>query len=207
MTAPRLLLDNDALLKAAHWDLLDVVPTLVGGAWTDTACLPQFPPRVRRAEPKLFADPAVAKELEVRLQQCSVLPDPDLQVLVALQAVPNIDAGELLLVGALSATSGALLLTGDKRALTALAANPGGIPQCQHRFICVEQFLWIGLDQLGPDELVKRVRLWAPRDAAARAIVGNTGAKSEADLREGLQSYVRWLDGEAPGLLVRAWGL
>lgn len=206
MAEPRLLLDNDALLKAAHWNLLDAIPLLVGGTWADTACLPQFPQRVRRAEPKLFADAAVANALDACLRSCGALPAPDLQILSALQAVPNIDAGELLLVAALATTPQALLLTGDKRALAALAST-GAIAVCQHRFICIEQLLWHGLDQLGANELVKRVRLWPPRDGAARAIVGSTGDKTESDLREGLQSYLRWLDSEAPGLLMRGWGL
>ena len=169
--------------------------------------MPQFPPRVRRAEPKLFADRSVAQSLDWRLQHCCALPDPDLRVVAALQFIPNIDAGELLLVGALSAIPDSLLLTGDKRELTALAARVNGIPDCRYRFICVEQLLWLGLDRFGPQELVTRVRQWTPRDATARAIIGTSGTKSEAELREGLRSYLRSLDGEAPGLLRRDWGL
>ena len=73
MFPPVLLVDNDALLKAAHWDLLDVVPALLGCTWQRTACLSQFPPRVARAEAKLFANPDVARALSARLAQCCLL--------------------------------------------------------------------------------------------------------------------------------------
>ncbi len=206
MPTPRLLMDNDALLKAAHWDLLDVVPTMVGGTWADTACLPTFPPRVHRAEAKLFADVSVARALEVRLAMTVQLPDPDVTVLSALQGESGIDAGELLLFGALAATPGAVLLTGDKRALRAVALT-GTLPRYQSRVVCVEQLLSQALDQLGAQTLQARVRRWTPRDQTALAIFGRQGDKSEADLREGLRSYLHSLDGETSGLLVRGFGL
>jgi hypothetical protein len=206
MPTPRLLMDNDALLKAAHWDLLDVVPTMVGGTWADTACLPTFPPRVHRAEAKLFADASVAKALEVRLALTVQLPDPDVTVLSALQGESGIDAGELLLFGALAATPGTVLLTGDKRALRAVALT-GTLSRYQNRVMCVEQLLSQALDQLGAQTLQARVRRWTPRDQTALAIFGRQGDKSEADLREGLRSYLHSLEGETSGLLVRGFGL
>lgn len=206
MPTPRLLMDNDALLKAAHWNLLDVVPTLVGGAWADSACLPTFPPRVHRVESRLFADPEVAKALEAKLVLSTELPKPNPNVLDALQADPGIDAGELLLFGALAASPESVLLTGDKRALRAVACTSiKGL--FQHRVVCVEQLLWRALDQLGASALVAQVRHWTPRDQTALAIFGRLGDKSEADLRGGLGSYLRSLDDEAPGLLLRDFGL
>lgn len=206
MPTPRLLMDNDALLKAAHWGLLDVVPTLVGGTWADAACLPTFPPRVQRAEPKLFADAGVASTLAQRLAITVPLPEPDVTMLSALQSEPGIDAGELLLFGALAATPGAVLLTGDKRALRAVTLTSAR-SRFQQRVVCVEQLLSHALDQLGAETLVAQVRRWTPRDQAALAIFGRQGDKSETDLREGLGSYVRSLDGETGGLLVRGFGL
>lgn len=206
MTTPRLLADNDALLKAAHWGLLDAVPALIGGAWSDVACLPQFPPRVRRAEAKLFPDASVAHALANRLSRTVELPEPDANVLSALQAEPGIDSGELLLLGALASTQDARLLTGDKRALRVVAQSATRF-HCQYRVVCVEQLLLFGLEQFGAPVLLAQVRKWATRDQAALAIFGRHGDKSDADLREGLHSYIRSLDGEAPGLLVRGFGL
>lgn len=206
MASSRLLADNDALIKAVHWDLLDLVPALVDGTWADVACLPTFPPRVHRAEPRLFTDPTVAAQLETQLKLCGELPAPDVSVLTALQAEPGIDAGELLLVGALATVPNALLLTGDKRALRALAGTATAAA-LQHRCICIEQLLWLALDHHGAAPLLDRVRRWEPRDQSAMAIFGRTGDKSEVDLREGLVSYVRALDTEAPGLLMRGFGL
>jgi hypothetical protein len=206
MSAPRLLVDNDALLKAAHWGLLDVVPSLVSGVWSDVACLPQFPPRVRRAEAKLFADASVALSLAARLSQTIELPEPDANVLSVLQIEPGIDAGELLLFGALVATPQAILLTGDKRALRAISQTDIR-SLCRGRIVCVEQLLLQALYRLGAPTLVAQVRQWEQRDKTALAIFSRSGDKSDADIREGLNSYLRALDGEAPGLLVRGFGL
>lgn len=201
-----LLLDNDVLLKAAHWDLLDVLPGLVGCKWPDMACLPQFPPRVARVEAQLFADPSVAHALSARLAFCCELPAPDVGVIAALQSLPNIDAGELLLTGALAATPGALLLTGDKRAVTALSASPVA-RDCRERFICTEQLLWSALDVLGALEVTRRVRRWSFRDVTARIVVGTEIDKSADELRDGLISYIHALDCDAPGMLIRKFGL
>jgi hypothetical protein len=206
MATPRLLMDNDALLKAAHWGLLDIVPSLVVSTWGETACLPTFPPRVRRAEPKLFSDASVAKALEMRLAMTAPLPEPDVSVLSVLQSEPGIDAGELLLFGALAATPAALLLTGDKRALRAVALTDVQA-RFQNRVVCVEQLMSHALDKLGVVAIVEQVRRWTPRDQTALAIFGRQGGKSEADLREGLASYLRSIDKETNGLLVRNFGL
>lgn len=208
MPAPSLLADNDALLKAAHWDVLDQVPSLVDGAWTSISVLPQFPPRVARAETKLFASPLVASALAQRLAVCSTLPDPDLAVIAALQGQPNLDAGEVLLIAAVASTADARVLTGDKRALRALApllALPA-LSGCAQRFLCVEQMLWCALDILGVEEMVQRVRQWGDRDKTALAIFGSTGAKREEEVREGLRSYIASMDAEAPNVLAPGFG-
>jgi hypothetical protein len=206
MPTPRLLADNDALLKAAHWDFLEDVPGVAGCDWPEVACVPQFPPRVRRADPKLFTLPDVAAALEACVTKMAAMPEPDAGVLAALQAQPGIDAGELVLIGALVASPQALWLTGDKRALAALARTEVA-GACAHRVVCVEQLVWRALDRLGPKGLVAHIRRWSGRDQTLLAIAGRDGERTEAHLREGLQSYIRWLDGEAPGLLVREYGL
>lgn len=203
-----LLSDNDALLLAAHWDLLDFVPAIAGCAWEEVAVLPQFPPRVARAERRLFGGPAVAARLYAFLARCQPLPEPDVGALAVLQGVPKIDAGELLLVGALIATPGSSLLTGDKNAMRALAPwlSQAAIAPAGRRFFCVAQVLWCALEQLGPDELLRRIRLWPDLDAMTRAIVGRSGEKSAAQVQEGLLSYLRSLEIDAPGLLAPGWG-
>jgi hypothetical protein len=203
-----LLSDNDALLLAAHWDLLDFVPAIAGCGWDEVAVLPQFPPRVARAEARLFGHPDVAARLQACLARCQPLPEPDVDALALLQAVPKIDAGELLLIGALIATPGSQILTGDKNALRALAPllAQSPIAAAGRRIFCVSQLLWCALEALGADELVRRVRVWPDRDAMTRAIIGRTGDKTAAQLQEGLKSYLSALEAEAPGLLAAGWG-
>lgn len=203
-----LLSDNDALLLAAHWDLLELVPSIAGCGWEDVALLPQFPPRVARAEAKLFGHPEVAAKLHACLARCQPLPEPDIAALSVLQGVSKIDAGELLLIGALIATPGSHILTGDKNAMRALAPllSQTAIAPAARRIFCVGQLLWCALDALGADELVRRIRCWPERDAMTRAIVGLSGDKTADQLHEGLRSYLGALEGDAPGLLAKGWG-
>lgn len=208
MFAPRLLVDNDALLKAAHWNILSCVPSLLAVDWEQVAVLPQFPPRVTRAERKLFASPDVAHSLALNLRRCTALPPPDPGTVAMLQGRPRIDVGEVLLLGALATSPDYTLLTGDKKALQALS-DPELAPilnTFSGRILCVEQLLWHALETLGADALIERIRYWTPRDQTALAIFGRTDTKSAEQIREGLRSYVRWLDAQVPGLLMRGFG-
>ena len=191
MSVVRLLVDNDVLLKAAHWDLLSLVPRTVEGTWGDTAVLPQFPPRVKRADPKLFKQPDVAARLYECVRQCAPFPEPEPTVLSALQSVPAIDAGEQLLLGALAATPGALLLTGDKRALRALAQPEVAtqVSSCHGRVVCLDQWFLFAVDEIATAQLVAHFRLCIEADKVVLAIVGRTGDRTEAHLREGFGSY------------------
>ncbi|MDI1254136.1 hypothetical protein [Thermomonas sp.] len=204
-----LLVDNDVLLSAAHWGLLDMVPTLVGATWAEVAVLASLPPRARKADPKLFKDPAVAATLVPYLAQCTPMPDPDVSLIARLQGRPDIDVGEQVLFAATGGAAEAFVLTGDKRAIRALALlhAEGVIPELTGRVLCMEHLLWHALSVLGPDELLRRVRKYPDRDMATLAIVGRTEAKSQPQIEEGLTSYLMNLNQASPHLMARGHGL
>ena len=114
-----LLADNDVLLSAAHWGLLDQVPTMVGATWSEVAVLTSLPPRTKKADPKLFKDPAVAAALAPYLARCAPLPDPEVSLIARLQGRQDIDVGEQVLFAAAGNAPEAFVVTGDKRAIRA----------------------------------------------------------------------------------------
>lgn len=209
MSRVALLADNDVLLNAAHWGLLDEVPTLVGASWSEVAVLPSLPPRTKKADPKLFKDQTVAAALVPYLQKCAPMPSPDVSLIARLQGRQDIDAGEQVLFAAAANASEAFVLTGDKRAIRALAAMQadGLVPELKGRMLCMEQLLWHALSSLGAEQLLERFRRFPERDQAARAILGRTGPKSEAEIREGLLSYLEDLRREAPDLPATLFGV
>ncbi len=198
-----LLADNDVLLSAAHWSLLDLVPTIVAATWADISVLTSLPPRARKADPKLFKDPAVAAMMVPYLAQCAPMPEPDVSLIARLQGRPDIDAGEQVLFAAAGSATDALVLTGDKRAIRALAAlhADGLLPELTGRLLCLEQLLWHALLSLGADELARRCRQYPDQDKATLAIIGRSGAKTNTQIQEGLASYLGELKRDAPNLL------
>lgn len=205
----RLLVDNDILVKAAHWNLIDWVPPIADADWPATAGLEAIKYRARRADPKLFKDASIAALLLDRLERCAQLPEPDLMVVAALQGIQNLDIGEIQLIGALASLPDAVLLTGDKRALKALSApaHADVIDRVGGRMLCLEQWLWFVHEQLDARALADSVRQHADMDTAARCVVGSRDAPTSESVRDGLASYLRDLDGNAPGMLARRLGL
>ena len=122
-----LLIDNDALLKLTRYGLLDKVVALFDCKIADvrvlaTAKYVLLPTKNRllfcedeESYSRLESSLKTAKPLDARLA------DPEL--LDAISAVQNIDAGEALLLAVGATATGAFVITGDKRSLAALCSH------------------------------------------------------------------------------------
>lgn len=189
--ALKLFIDNDALIKLAHWRLLDAFLASLGATWAEVGVLSSIRFRARRCDAKLFLDPEIAKELAENLNSAAEVPEPDRDVFNRLQDVVGLDAGEVELVAACVATPGAYLVSGDKRAMEALAQ-----PELADvalllagRIICLEQALVMLVESYPASSVISAI---APRreiDTAIRCVVGAAGC-SEDNFREGLGSYI-----------------
>lgn len=152
----RVLLDNDVLIKMSAWQL--------GGPLTDCLTTASGPPAmlgvaafvIRRKLGKIgLQDPAAAEAAFARLCDALSLVEPteeELNMAAALEEAASradlqFDTGESQLAAILLHRRAALLATGDKRAIAALAA-------------------------LAPDELAGRV---APLEALLRQIAARIG--------------------------------
>jgi hypothetical protein len=198
-----LFVDNDILIKMAHWGLLDCVPAAFSSTWSDVATLESIRHRARRVDKKLFRDKATARILEERLANACELPGYDSAIFLLLQRVVDIDAGEVELISASAASPESYFLTGDKRALRSLA-HPSLIEVAKllaNRVVCLEQLVLGAANLWGVDEVVARMATHRDLDVAIRCIVGMDGY-TEANFREGLHSYIAALRAETGNLLL-----
>jgi hypothetical protein len=197
------LIDNDVLIKLAHWGLLDALIDTLETPWSNVACLSSLRFRARKADKKLFATAEIAGELERRLLLCQEPPLPDPDVFRLIQDVPGIDAGEVALFAACAAHADARLITGDKRSLIALAtpALASVVQRLQGRIICLEQCLEAIARHQGFALVIAGILPYRTLDTAIRCIVGDHGTLEET-FYEGLASYISHLR-EQTGPLIR----
>lgn len=188
---PSLLIDVDAFAKLAHWRMLDQLSALTGIPLAACSTISSLRHRAEKAKPPLFrAGHAPGLVLEA-IAQMGPLPEPDLAVLATLQDVPGIDAGEAVLFAALHYVPDSQLLTGDKRALSALAKLPAWLRAgFAGRILVVEQVLERALDLHGLTWLRDHVCEWRAIDKAAGFVMGSRCDAAEAAVREGLASYI-----------------
>lgn len=202
----RVFADNDVLLDAAHWGFLDYLPSLTGAAWQDTTVPESLRHRTRKKDPKLFAHPTVAGYLLPQVELTAEHPGIDLNTFRRLEGENGLDGGEVILVAGytLWVTQGeALFLTGDKRALRALAQpHLADIATLlRGRVLCREHLLRHVLNQGGIEALMDGVNLARGRDTATDCIIPSHGKASESSVRDGLDSYLRALARETNGLV------
>lgn len=122
------LADNDLIVKLARCDLLKSLPEILGCAFDEIRIAPaarfQLMPSKPEKALRKCGDQATVERLAAFLDVVrDVEAVTDLDMLGRLAAVPKIDSGEQLLFTACACNADAILLTGDRAALRALANN------------------------------------------------------------------------------------
>ncbi len=198
----RLVVDVDALVKLAHWGLLDELEGATGVPPERQATVESIRFRAARRDPKLFRDGTVADYLAVALSQFGAAWSPDAEVVARLQGIAGLDAGEITLIAMLCSDPQAMLVTGDKRALRALAA-PGLediVERVAGRIACLEQVVLSALDHLGVGALAASIERHRDLDVAVRCAVPLPTYAVEPEVRKGLLSYIEDLRKDAQSL-------
>jgi len=124
----RAALDNDFLYKLARYDLLGAFGAALAakGYVAKPHCLQSARYVLNVLKPSSKKWPSANQQANLRsylTRTCDHLPRPSTAVLKALD-VPGIDEGELLLLGHAVENADAIVFTGDKRALRAVASTP-----------------------------------------------------------------------------------
>lgn len=200
-----LYLDVDALCKLAHWNILPVLPELTNCSWVDLATVSSLKYRAIRSlgtpDNKLFHSVAAVQCALGCIERMSPISEPNVDLLEALSASSQIDAGEALLLALTADDPNAYFLTGDKRALKAvsqldIASSFAG------RVIIVEQILWRCLQTKGHEWLLENVCPYKSIDKAISIILGSRCDADALQVCEGLSSYVsQVVDMHNPSLL------
>jgi hypothetical protein len=193
----RLLVDVDAMCKLAHWRLLELLDEITGVPPTLCAALPSCQFRANKSLTKpdrVLRSSAAAQTVLQAISTFGSLPQPEPESLSPFQEVAGIDSGEAVMLALMLDNPATILLTGDKRAMRALAALE---PKLRERFAArilpIECIVKCILDARGLDELRARVCPWKDVDTAISNVMGSRCDQGEASVREGLASYLNEL--------------
>jgi hypothetical protein len=213
----RVLVDNDIVLKTASYSLSDallssttlesVPPAILGVAkWVVRG-------RIERA--RGFNDRERAKAaLDEFLERAAQLEptDTELEVAAELEASARnhdleLDGGESQLLAILLNRRCDLLLTGDKRAISAIAVI--GPPDAHGRLGCLEQFVMDALRSIPLEDLRKSICAEPQADRAMAICFACSRAEplTDNEPHEGLKSYISHLWKTAPNVLLRSYDL
>lgn len=132
-------------------------------------------------------------------------PEVDPADAAVLAAIPNIDDGELILISYASRQPDALLATGDKRCLNALAAASsasGFMQKLSGRVICFEQVVVRAVAKLGFEEVRARIAPNITCDGALRAAFGSGMQAEWSNVDSTLTGFIANLRSSTRQLLV-----
>lgn len=206
------LVDNDVVLKTACYALVDetIAATTVGGVPPAMLGVGRFVIRGRLNRATNIADPAGASAAFARMLAAMALVEPDdaeLDAAADLEAEANrldleLDGGESQLLAILANRACSLLVTGDKRAIAAMAVVAVGM--AAGRIACLEQLVAHIVAGTGTAAVRAGVCAEPQVDRAITACFGCSmaSAPSEEDVIAGLASYSAHLDRAAPGVLL-----
>ena len=209
----QVLLDNDVALKLSCYAMVAAALAVVKRAEVRPGMLgvARFVLRGRIERGSGIADPARAmRELHLLLANVDLLEPTDGELALAadLEAEAQrqeleLDGGESQLLAILAERSLQLLLTGDKRAIIAMSVVAPRF--AADRVGCLEQLIAAILPLAGVAAVQAAVCREPTVDKAITACFGCTRlAVTEADVMEGLASYIDHLARSAPGIIVAA---
>jgi hypothetical protein len=186
--------DVDVICKLAHWNILPHLPDVLGCPWNQIATVSSLRYRAQRAienpDGKLFFTSAAARSVVECMLLMSAMPAPDAAVLEDLNDIAQVDPGEAVLIAVALDNPVGVFITGDKRALRALAQHPLAT-RLAGKVVLIEQVLELCLNYKGREWLLARIREHKGIDKAISMIVGSSCDASLENLSAGLCSYIR----------------
>ena len=171
---------------------------LIGVNRAQCAVLPALPHMLARGRLRKRYGDLESDRLRMLADEFPVAPDSPSKWLDALTAESSIDPGEAQLF-ALAAEYGIRILTGDKRALEALAKVNGIHPHLSGNVVTIEAALTGLAEQMPGAQLRRKGSVLGQHDQMAKAVFASTGS----DLGEALHSYIRDVESRAKPL--RLW--
>jgi hypothetical protein len=200
--------DTDALHKLAAFDLWAEACAVLGVSRKDVLLLPTALFVLGLKDPAKSIrrhGPVLASRLQAIIAACgTAMSSPAVDDLLALTGVLGIDPGEAVLIALSSRSAGSLLVTGDKRSLRALAAEPrcaAIVQRLAGRVVTLEQILHLIVSTYPFEALTAKVVPAVAIDTAIRAIWGSGPLAKRKGVLEGLEAYIHDLRSQTDGLL------
>lgn len=188
-----LVIDVDAVSKLAHWNILPIVPNLTGYQWNQISTVSSLIHRARRSldelDGRLFHSVEAAQSAVAAIEQMSSLPPISPGHLEILSTSPQIDSGEALLLSAIAELQSGCFLTGDKRALRALAKTSVAL-NFSAKIIPIEYMVWGCLELKGRDWVLENICPFRSVDKAIGITLGSRCDATSEAIVDGLASYV-----------------
>lgn len=189
----KVYVDCDVAVKMAKWGLLRRLAQHLskqGGAelYTVSTLKYKFKLADKAKAVGLLGSSEAYQQLVDFVQLCKEPKGHNAQVLEALVDVPSVDGGEAALFAAAAHFDSALVDTGDKNALRALAGLGAGhvaVQALQGKLACLEQTLYYLVDRWTFDVVQKAVTADIVADAAcSRCFNGKTAVEAVGSLHE-----------------------
>lgn len=193
-----LFVDVDAMAKLAHWNLLEHLPTLLTLDWQQVVTVESLAPRARKAAKgnpdRLFSEVfAAANIVEVLPHVGRFDQSCDREILKILTNLTAMDVGEALLLAMTVAHPQGVFLTGDKRAIQALAQSPVA-NLFAGRVVIMEQVILHALSVLGRDKLLQHICPFLQCDRTISICLGSNCDNQAVEIRMALMSYISEID-------------
>jgi hypothetical protein len=218
--ADAVLLDNDIMLKACSFSMVEEVVHLlgmIGGIWILGTARFVLQKRISRSG-RIINRGEVAAALEHLLKTTSTIEPDGAEIAFAAELEEaaqkralDFDSGESLLLAVLILRSCALLLTVDKRAIHAMepiATSDPRIGKVAGKIACLEQLMMALLKRYGAEVVRDRVCREPDTDkslAICFSCNGNSFVLGHAV--EGLRSYIGDIRKRAPTILIASCDL
>jgi hypothetical protein len=194
MSDGALVIDNDAFILLSAAGLLQAAIAALGfdGKAVRLATLPFVIGRNKKLQKQYSGDALIRAKLACDdVSELSSAPSPE--ILQRLAAVPDIDDGEAVLYGVLHENPNYLLLSGDKRAMIALAGSADLTDvraKIAGRVVCVEKVISLLLASLGLDHVAKAMLPVRDSSGALKVIFSDGNCSDEAACTYAVSTYI-----------------
>lgn len=184
------LVDSDAFAKLGIAGLMAPLLEILGVGDGEASRLPALPHMLRRGSMRRQHGASACDALVGAAEAMGLAPPASTEWLQRLTDVPQIDAGEAQLLGS-AAEHRALLITGDKRALIAVARVSGFAEALAGCIVTVEAALLALCNRLGEDVVRTAVTPLLSNDRTLRICFSPDNAQPGVALVSYLESLKR----------------
>jgi len=198
-----ILFDNDVLLKLATYDLIDEALDALKVASSQVSVLATAKYSLLPAKNRLLRckDEQTADRLEAFLKACVIISQDKIapELVDGLAGIQSLDSGEAVLFAYAATHADSLVVTGDKRAISALMKSEVA-DKLQGRVMALESvFQVMTAQEVEPVQVKVRANLGADKSLAN--VFGKSYVASADSVREGLKSYINDMVNKTGGLL------